>query len=107
MSLEELDPKALQKIVDKAAWLIETGRVVKISDYMFYVMGRKNRHIVKVERDGLACTCPGYKEKKVCSHVVAVMAVLEMKGGLEYLDEKVRRRVMRELRMLWKGGTYR
>ena len=107
MSLKEIDPKALQKIVDKAAWLIDTGRVVKISDYMFYVMGRKNRHIVKIDENGLTCTCPGYREKKICSHVVAVMAVLEMKGGLEYLNERIRRRVTRELRELWKGGTYR
>jgi len=107
LALEELSPEALRKIVDKAAWLIETGRVVKISDYMFYVMGRKNRHIVKIEGDKLVCTCPGYKEKNICSHVVAVMAILEMKGGLEYIDERVRRRVMRELRAIWKGGTYR
>jgi len=107
VALEELDPKAVRKILDKAAWLIETGRVVKISDYMFYVMGRRNRHIVKIEDGKLVCTCPGYRSKNVCSHVVAVMFVLEMKGGIEYIDEKVRRRVLRELRTLWRGGTYR
>jgi len=102
---EEITPDAFQKIVEKAVWLIENGRVVKISDMMFYVMGRRNRHIVKVEGDRLTCTCPGFKSKQLCSHVIAVSTILKMREGIEYLDERVRERVSRELRTL-RGGDY-
>ena len=104
MSIHKLDDRALRRMVDKAAWLIETGRVVRISNIMFYVMGKRNRHIVKIEGDKLACTCPGYKDKGICSHVLAVMAILEMKDGLEYLDEKIRKRIRKEWAAITRGG---
>lgn len=89
---------AYQRMINKAAWLITTGRVVRISNYMFYVMGRRNRHIVKLGGNKLACTCPGYKERSMCSHVVAVSAILEMHDGLSFLEDRVRARLQRELK---------
>jgi len=97
---EEARKEAMNRIISKAAWLILDGRVVKISDVMYYVMGRRNRHIVRVEGSKLVCTCDGYKERGVCSHVVAVSTVMWLSSGVEYLDEWVRARVQRELRLL-------
>jgi len=90
------------RMINKAAWLLEDGRVVKISDYMFYVMGRKNRHIVKVENGELICTCPGFKDKGICSHVVAVSTLLKLDKGSSFINERINMRLKRELRNLYK-----
>ncbi len=99
-SSHNINEEAFQRIVNKAAWLLAEGRVTKISDVMFYVMGRKNRHIVKVENDQLTCTCPGFKEKNICSHIVAVSVFLGLKDKAKLIDERVRIRVEKELRNL-------
>jgi len=88
------------RIIAKAAWLILDGRVVKISDVMYYVMGRQNRHIVTIERGKLKCTCEGFRERSICSHVVAVSTVIWLSSGREYIEEWIRARVQRELRLL-------
>lgn len=85
-------------MISKAAWLIKEGRVVKISDVMYYVKGRKNRHIVQVNGDALTCTCPGYKERGICSHVIAVSTVMKLEEGREVLDELLRARIEREFK---------
>ena len=103
MSQEKLDERVMNRIISKAAWLMQEGRVVKMSDYMYYVIGRKNRHIVRVSGEQLVCTCEGFKERGVCSHIVAVSTIIKLGGGREYLDELMRIRVERELRLLGKG----
>ena len=95
-----INGEALQRIIAKAAWLLSEGRVTKISNLMFYVMGRKNRHIVRVENERLTCTCPGFRDKGICSHVVAVSVVLDLKDKAELIDERVRLRVEKELKSL-------
>ncbi len=99
---KESSKNMYMRIINKAAWLLEDGRVVKISDYMFYVMGRKNRHIVKVENGKLICTCPGYREKGICSHVVAVSTLLKMDKTSSFVDERINMRLKRELKNLHK-----
>lgn len=94
------DTEAMNRIVSKAAWLILDGRVVRISDIMYYVMGRRNRNIVRVDGEKLVCTCEGFKKRGVCSHVVAVSTVMWLVNGYEYLGEWIRARVERELRLL-------
>lgn len=89
-------------MISKAAWLLQEGRVVRISDVMYYVKGRKNRHIVRVEGDKLTCTCPGFKERGVCSHVIAVSTLIKLEGRRELLDELLRARIERELRAYMK-----
>lgn len=100
MSVVGFNQDFASRMVAKATWLIYKGRVVKISDYMYYVMGRKNRHIVKVEGDRLACTCDGFKEKGICSHVIAVSTVIKLASSREFLDEALRARIERELKLL-------
>ncbi|MEM0023235.1 MAG: SWIM zinc finger family protein [Thermofilaceae archaeon] len=87
-------------MVSKAAWLIKEGRVVKISDLMYYVMGRKNRHIVRVVGDALSCTCPGFRGRGICSHVIAVSTIMKLGSKSEFLDEVLRARVEKELKFL-------
>ena len=94
----DLPEEAINKMINKAAWLLEEGRVVKISRYMYYVIGKKNRHIVRYENDKFVCTCKGYKEKKLCSHVMAVLALTEIKDADNFLAERVSIRLQRELR---------
>lgn len=86
-------------MISKAAWLIEEGRVVRISEVMYYVMGRKNRHIVRVEGSTFSCTCPGFRERRVCSHVIAVSALIKLKDKRELFDEATRERVEKELKL--------
>jgi len=90
------------RMINKAAWLLEDGRVIKISDYMFYVMGRRNRHIVKVKDGKLSCTCLGFKEKGICSHIVAVSTLLKLNTRSSFINERINMRLRRELKNLSK-----
>lgn len=92
----------MNRLISKAAWLIHEGRIVKISDVLYYVVGRKNRHLVRIEGDKLRCTCNGFRERGVCSHVIAVSTITRLSSGREYLRETLRMRVERELKLLRK-----
>lgn len=94
----------MDKIISRAAWLLAEGRVVKISPYLYYVMGRIGKHLVRVEGGKLTCTCKGFQEKGVCSHVVAVSTLLELKDVNSFLDERIRERVTKELKELYRRG---
>jgi hypothetical protein len=58
--------------------------------------------LVKVEGDKLVCTCYGFKERGICSHVIAVSTIrrLNLEGG--YLSEALRARAERELKLMYK-----
>jgi hypothetical protein len=92
----------MNRLVSKAAWLIHEGRIVRISDVLYYVVGRKNRHLVRVEGGKLSCTCNGYRERGICSHTIAVSTIMRLTSGREYLGETLRMRVERELKLLRK-----
>ncbi|MEM1631636.1 MAG: SWIM zinc finger family protein [Thermofilum sp.] len=92
--------QAMMKIINKAAWLLSEGRVVKISPYMYYVIGRNSKHLVKYEGGRFACTCKGFESKGFCSHVLAVMTLSGLKDASSVLDEAVKQRVMKELKAL-------
>lgn len=91
----------LDKIISRAAWLLAEGRVVKVSPYLYYVMGRHGKHLVRVEEGKLTCTCRGFQERGICSHVVAVSTLLSMKDVDTFLDEVIRERVRRELQQIY------
>lgn len=94
----DLSEEALNRMISKAAWLLEEGRVVKISPYLYYVIGKRNKHMVRYENGRFVCTCKGFKKKGICSHVMAVLALTEIKDADKFLAERVNRRLMRELR---------
>jgi len=74
---------------------------VKISPFMYYVIGRNSKHLVKYENGRFSCTCKGFESKGFCSHVLAVMTLSELKEEVSsFFDEAVRQRVLRELRSM-------
>lgn len=90
------------KMINKAAWLLSEGRVVKISPYLYYVIGKNSKHLVRYENGKFICTCKGFQEKGVCSHVIAVVTLSELKDADAFLDERIRERISRELRQLYR-----
>lgn len=94
----DLPEEAFNKMISKAAWLLEEGRVVKISPYLYYVIGKRNRHMVRYVNGRFVCTCKGYKSKGICSHVMAVLALTEIKDADSFLAERINLRLRRELR---------
>ncbi len=94
----DISDEALSRMISKAAWLLEEGRVVKISPYLYYVIGKRNKHMVRYEDGKFVCTCKGYRMKGICSHVMAVLALTEIKDADKFLAERVNRRLTRELR---------
>ncbi len=91
----------LDRMIARAAWLLAEGRVVKISPYLYYVMGRNGKHLVKVEGGKLVCTCKGFQEKGICSHIIAVSTLAGMKDIDSFLNERISERVRRELREIY------
>ncbi|AJB42502.1 hypothetical protein TCARB_1458 [Thermofilum adornatum 1505] len=89
-------------MINKAAWLLSEGRVVKISPYLYYVIGKNSKHLVRYENGKFICTCKGFQEKGVCSHVIAVVTLSELKDADAFLDERIRERISRELRQLYR-----
>jgi hypothetical protein len=90
------------RMINKAAWLLSEGRVVKISPYLYYVIGKNSKHLVRYEDGKFICTCKGFQEKGVCSHVIAVATLSELKNADSFLDERIRERVSRELRQYYR-----
>ncbi|MCS7104562.1 MAG: hypothetical protein NZ954_03245 [Thermofilaceae archaeon] len=102
MSNEEASGDFMSRVIAKAAWLIHEGRIVRISETMYYVIGRKNKHIVRVDGSSLTCTCNGYRERRTCSHIVAVSTIIKLSSGSDYLNKVMKARVERELRLIGK-----
>ncbi|MCD6458750.1 MAG: hypothetical protein B6U95_06795 [Thermofilum sp. ex4484_82] len=103
-----MSSEAWQRMIEKAAWLISEGRIVKISNLLYYVIGRHSRHLVRVVDDSkLVCSCAGYKNRGVCSHVIAVSTLRKIKNGAEIINEIMQERIRRELRQLYRGEISR
>ncbi|RLE58208.1 MAG: hypothetical protein DRJ35_08295 [Thermoprotei archaeon] len=97
----DLPEEAFNKMISKAAWLLEEGRVVKISPYLYYVIGKRNRHMVRYVNGKFVCTCKGFKNKGICSHVMAVLALTEIKDADQFLAERINLRLQKELREIF------
>ncbi len=105
---QKISAEAFQRMVEKAAWLISEGRIVRISDILYYVIGRRSRHLVRIgDGEKITCSCFGFKSRGVCSHVLAVSTLRKMKEGSEIIDEIMQERIKRELRQLYRGEITR
>lgn len=65
-------------LLNKAKLLTQRGAVTSLSDSVFTVEGFTGIHWVKVlPNEKLSCDCPGFQEHGYCSHITAVMLLLE------------------------------
>ncbi len=64
----------LEKLVEKAERLVKTGRVKPLGGGRYNVIGDHGTYTLSVQVDGrVACDCPGFQRRGVCSHVAAVI----------------------------------
>lgn len=62
------------RMVEKAVRLVERGRIERMSDDRYNVIGDHGTYTVTVSLEGrVSCTCPGFKSKGMCSHAAAVI----------------------------------
>lgn len=63
----------LDRMVDKARRLLESGKVERLDTGSFNVVGDHGTYVVVETYDGkINCNCPGFVKKGRCSHSVAV-----------------------------------
>jgi len=79
-------------MIAKARRLIESGRVERIDDDLFNVIGDHGTYTVVRRVDGtITCNCPGFTTKKRCSHSLAVMMLTQPRLLRVLLGEEARR----------------
>ena len=60
-------------LFEKARKLAESGRVEFLGNGVYNVVGDHGTYTVAEDHMGkLSCNCPGYLQKKQCSHALAV-----------------------------------
>jgi len=92
------------RVLDKADRLINEGRVIKVSDILFYVIGDHGKYFVRIEEGyKVKCTCPGFKSRGFCSHSVAVLLTLLREDYARKLSESVKKRLEENLRIIREG----
>lgn len=65
---------SIGRMVEKAVRLVERGRIERISNDKYNVIGDHGTYTVSVSFDGrVSCTCPGFQSKGMCSHSAAVI----------------------------------
>jgi hypothetical protein len=61
------------RMLEKAKMLVRNGRVERLDNDRFNVIGNHGTYnVVETPEGKLACNCPGYREKGRCSHSYAV-----------------------------------
>lgn len=72
--MERSESLPLDRMVDKARKLLESGKVERLDIGLFNVVGDHGTYIVAENAfDGkISCNCPGFVKKGRCSHSVAV-----------------------------------
>jgi predicted nucleic acid-binding Zn finger protein len=64
---------SLDRMVDKARKLLESGKVERLDVGLFNVVGDHGTYIVVESYDGkISCNCVGFVKKGRCSHSAAV-----------------------------------
>lgn len=66
----------LDKIIEKAYYLISGRRVEQIEEGVYNVVGEHGTYTVVKGLDGsITCNCPGFTSRKKCSHSLAVIMI--------------------------------
>ncbi len=69
----------LDRMVEKAQRLLESGRVERIDEGLYNVIGDHGTYTVARTYEGrVACNCPGFLSKGRCSHSAAVIMLTRM-----------------------------
>ncbi len=63
----------LYRMLDKADRLLKSGRIERLDGGHFNVIGDHGTYTLVVRNGRVYCSCPGFQEKGVCSHSLAVM----------------------------------
>ena len=71
----------LYKMLDKAERLIKAGRIERLDSGHYNVIGDHGTYTLVVRDNRVYCTCPGFREKGVCSHSLAVMKLTQNTRG--------------------------
>ena len=70
---------SLDKMLEKARRLLERGRVEKISEGIYNVIGDHGTYTVAQDPEGkVTCSCPGFQKRGVCSHSAAVIMLTKL-----------------------------
>ncbi len=68
--------------------LIERGRVEKINEGIYNVIGNHGTYTVAQSPEGkISCSCPGFQKRGICSHSAAVIMLTRASIG------KIKRRL--------------
>ena len=68
------------RLFEKARRLVESGRVESLGGGVYNVVGDHGTYTVVQDYTGkLSCSCPGFLQKAMCSHVTAVMLMTKVK----------------------------
>jgi len=70
---------SLDKMIEKARRLLESGRVERLNHEHFNVVGDHGTYTVVQAYDGkITCNCPGFANKGRCSHSAAVIILTQL-----------------------------
>lgn len=70
----------VKELLEKAGRLLRSRRVTRLEGNRYNIVGDHGTYLVQVHMNGrLTCSCPGFRGKHICSHVVAVMLMKKKK----------------------------
>jgi hypothetical protein len=67
----------IYKMLDKAERLLKSGRIERLDGGHYNVIGDHGTYTLVVRDKRVYCSCPGFQEKGVCSHSLAVMKMTQ------------------------------
>lgn len=74
------DSLSLDRMIEKARKLLESGRVESIGDDRYNVIGDHGTYTVAQDYEGkVSCNCPGFRSKGKCSHSAAVIMLTRVR----------------------------
>jgi hypothetical protein len=77
-----VDPLSLDRMIEKARKLLESGRVERLNGGRFNVIGDHGTYTVVQTFEGkVTCNCPGFLRMGKCSHSTAVILLTQVFKG--------------------------
>lgn len=71
----------LERMIKKARKLIQSGRIEYMGNELYNVIGDHGTYTVGRHIDGtVTCSCPGFARKRRCSHSLAVILLIRVRG---------------------------